>query len=385
MAIPTSTIIPPKHVIESNLDTDVFIVGGGPAGLAAAIAAREKGFQVMLADGSAPPIEKSCGEGMMPETLSALRKLGLDIECSEGQVFHGISFKQKNANVSADFPQGTGIGLRRTLLHERLVRRAEECEVRLLWQCPVLGIDGGVVQLARGAVRSKWIIGADGHGSRVRRWSGLEKSWRNQQRHARRRHYRVKPWSNYAEVYWATHAQLYLTPIGCDEVCIVVLSEETNPANFASALAEFPDLQSKLAGAELASRERGAVTAMRSLRRVQRGNVALLGDASGGVDAITGEGLRLAFAQAFALADAMTAGDLRWYEQAHRKLMRRPMLMGELMLWLGRNPGIRSRVICAMQNRPELFARMLAMHVGKGTPGELLSTSARLGWKILAA
>src|SRR5229473_1745020 len=180
-----------------------------------------------------------------------------------------------------DFPQGTGIGLRRTVLHERLVRRAEECGVRLLWKCAVTGIDGDLVQLSRGMVRSKWIVGADGHGSRVRRWSGLEKSWCNKQRHARRRHYRVEPWSKYSEIYWASQAQLYVTPIGRDEVCIVVLSEESEHANFASALAEFPELQRKLEGAKLASRERGAVTAMRSLRRVRRGNVALLGDASG--------------------------------------------------------------------------------------------------------
>ncbi len=385
MATATATIIQRENAIESNLETDVFIAGGGPAGLAAAIAARQRGFRVILADGSAPPIEKPCGEGLMPETLFALQKLGVEFDRAESQTFRGMSFLQKNGGVSADFPQGTGIGLRRTVLHERLVRRAEECGVRLLWKCPVTGIDGDLVQLSRGVVRSKWMVGADGHGSRVRRWSGLEESWRNEQRHARRRHYRVEPWSKYSEIYWASHAQLYVTPIGRDEVCVVVLSEESEHANFASALAEFPELQRKLEGAGLASRERGAVTAMRSLRKVQRGNVALLGDASGGVDAITGEGLRLAFQQAFALADAMVADDLGLYEQAHRKLAQRPMLMGELMLWLGRNPGIRSRVIRAMQNRPELFARMVALHVGKGTPGELLSTSAQLGWKILAA
>jgi flavin-dependent dehydrogenase len=35
--------------------TDVFVIGGGPAGLAAAIAARQKGLRAIVADGSAPP------------------------------------------------------------------------------------------------------------------------------------------------------------------------------------------------------------------------------------------------------------------------------------------------------------------------------------------
>lgn len=67
--------------------TDVFIVGGGPSGLAAAIAARQKGFDVTLADGAAPPIEKPCGEGMMPETITALRGLGITIGPSDGVTF----------------------------------------------------------------------------------------------------------------------------------------------------------------------------------------------------------------------------------------------------------------------------------------------------------
>jgi flavin-dependent dehydrogenase len=124
---------------------------------------------------------------------------------------------------------------------------------------------------------------------------------------------------------------------------------------------------------------------MCSLRRVQRGNVALLGDASGGVDAITGEGLRLGFQQAFALADALAAGDLRQYERAHRKIARRPTLTGNLMLLLTRHPQLRGRVIRALQRRPNLFARILAVHVGHATAAGLLATGARLGLQLLDA
>jgi flavin-dependent dehydrogenase len=110
-----------------------------------------------------------------------------------------------------------------------------------------------------------------------------------------------------------------------------------------------------------------------------------VGDASGGVDAITGEGLGLTFRQAFALANAMVANDLGQYEQAHRELARRPMLMGNLMLCLGSNPRIRNRVIRALESKPDLFTRLLAAHVGQGTSAELLSTSAVLSWRLLTA
>jgi menaquinone-9 beta-reductase len=371
-------------VLSSESCTDVFIVGGGPAGLAAAIAARRKGFSVTVADGAAPPIEKPCGEGMMPETLAALRDLGVSLPPEDGHPFQGISYAQIGACVSADFSNGLATGLRRTVLNQCLVARAEECGVRLLWKTPVVGMEGSEVRLSRGAIRASWIIGADGHGSRVRRWSNLDASNVFRQRHATRRHYRLKPWSNYAEAHWSEYAQAYITPIGSEEICVVMLAEKPQHASFENGLSEMPELKQKLEGAELCSRERGAVTATRSLRRIYRDNVALLGDASGGVDAITGEGLRMAFRQAFALADAMQAGDLTHYQRAHRRLARRPMMMSNLLLWLGRNPRIRARAIHAMQRRPELFGRMLAAHVGEATPAELLSAGASLGWNFLA-
>jgi flavin-dependent dehydrogenase len=376
-------------VSASQGSTDVFVVGGGPAGLAGAIAARQKGFSVIVADGSAPFIDKSCGEGLMPETLAVLESLGVKFACGAGQNFRGITFIQTGSQVSADFPRGQGIGLRRPLLHERLVARAEECGVQFLWRTPISaiisGADTGSVRLPERDMRAKWIVGADGQGSRVRRWMGLESSTRVGQRYASRRHYRVKPWSNYTEVHWAGKAQAYVTPIGEREVCVVLMADTPAHRLFETALNQMPALEEKLRGSSLSSRERGAVTAMRMLRHVQKNNVALLGDASGGVDAITGDGLRLAFRQALVLADAMAANDLKQYQRAHRKLARRPRLMGNLMLWLGRNPRIRARVLRAMQNNPELFARLLATHAGDGSPAHLVSAGAQLGLRLLAS
>jgi len=371
-------------VVGSISSTDVFVIGGGPAGLAAGIAARQKGLQAIVADGAAPPIEKPCGEGMMPETLAALRDLGVEIPPGQGQKFRGICFAQQGARVAADFPHGPGIGLRRPQLHERLIARAEECGVQMLWNTTVSGMDAQGVQLAHGKIHARWIVGADGQGSRVRRWSGLEATSSNRERYTRRRHYRVKAWSHYVEIYWGNRAQAYVTPIGSEEVCIVMMAERVEHACFDRALQELPELSEKLGDAELSGRERGAVTAMRSLRNVQHGNVALVGDASGGADAITGEGLRLSFRQAILLADAMAANDLRPYQRAHRQLERRPMRMGRLMLWLGRNPRIRGRVIRALQSKPDLFARLLAAHGGQGSSADLLSTGALLGWQLLA-
>ncbi len=326
---------------------------------------------------------------MMPETLAVLESLGVKFDRGTGQSFRGITFIQNGVQVSADFPRGQGIGLRRPVLHERLVASAEECGVQFLWKTTVTGIISGIgagsVQLPERNIRATWIVGADGQGSRVRRWVGLESARRVRQRYASRRHFRVKPWSSRMEIHWVGKTQAYVTPIGEEEVCVVVMAETAAPGLFKTELHEMPALREKLAGASLSSRERGAVTAMRTLRHVQKNNVALLGDASGGVDAITGDGLRLAFRQALALADAMAANDLTQYQRAHRKLARRPMLMGNLMLWLGRNPRIRARVLRAMHDNPELFARLLATHAADGNSAQLLATGTQLGLRLLAS
>lgn len=365
--------------------TDVLVIGGGPAGLAAAIAARQKGFPAIVADGSEPPIDKPCGEGLMPETLAALRDLGVSADDLGGYPLGGIRFVQRHGQVAAAFPKGKGIGIRRTTLHEVLVKRARDCGVQFLWNTPVSGILQGGVQTSRGLVHAKWIVGADGSGSRVRRWSGLEANRTRRFRYATRRHYAVTPWSDFVEIYWGQRCQAYVTPTSSQEVCIVLMAATAQDPNFDVALQNWPELRERLAGAVLRSRERGAVSFMHRLCHVANGNVALLGDSSGGVDAITGEGLRLCFRQALALADAMEAGDLQLYERAHKKLALRPTRMGQLILMIAGNDMLRERAIRSVAAQPELFGKLLAIHVGHSTPREVVSAGLLLGWRFLAA
>ena len=89
---------------QSTLGDGVFIVGGGPAGLAAAIAARERGFRVTVCDYVRPPIDKACGEGLMPDAVAALSRLGVRIGLDQAYPFRGIRFVEGRTVVEADFP-----------------------------------------------------------------------------------------------------------------------------------------------------------------------------------------------------------------------------------------------------------------------------------------
>ncbi len=368
---------------------DVFIIGGGPAGLATAIAARNHGLSVVVADGAVPPIDKPCGEGLMPDGIEALLQLGMRIPEDKSYPFRGIRFVSDGIQAEAAFPRGTARGIRRTNLHRVLLDHAAACGVRMLWQAAVTGLHQEGALVAGELVRARWVVGADGSSSRVRAWANLDQHkvdafQKKNLRFAFRRHYRVTPWTDFMELHWGRQCQIYATPVGREEVCVAMISR--NPKlRLEDALGEFPELCRRLEGAEHASSERGAITVMRRLRRVYRGQTVLVGDASGGVDAITGEGLCLAFRQAALLGECLASRDLARYQKGHRRLIRRPALMARLMLFMARHPHLRRRTMQVFQSSPRSFAGMLAMHVGVGSTRDHITNGISLGWELLKA
>jgi len=370
---------------------DVFVVGGGPAGLATAIAARRHGLSVVLADGAVPPIDKPCGEGLMPDGVEALHQLGVTIPEGEAYPFRGIRFVSDGTKVEAAFPRGTAYGIRRTHLHRVMLDHAAACGVRMLWQSAVTGLHPEGALVAGELVRARWVVGADGTSSRVRGWAKLEQHeldapQNKNLRFAFRRHYRVTPWTDFMELHWGRRCQVYVTPVSREEVCVAMISSSPKlRLRPEDALGEFPELCARLENAEHASSERGAITVTRRLRRVYRGRTVLVGDASGGVDAITGEGLCLTFRQAALLGDCLASGDLARYQKGHRTLIRRPALMAGMMLFMAKHSHLRRRTMQVFQSSPRSFAGMLAMHVGEGSTHDHVSNGIALGWELLKA
>jgi flavin-dependent dehydrogenase len=362
---------------------EVIVVGAGPAGIVAAIAARRQGLQATVLDARIPPIDKPCGEGILPQGVAALSALGISLPAESAFPFRGIRFVQGPLSARADFAGAAGHSIRRVKLHQLLVNEAIEAGVEFHWGARVKQFDHDAVHTAREAFSYRWLIGADGQNSLVRQWAGLGPRRRRWKRFGFCTHFQRSPWSDVTEVHWARGCQIFITPMAGQEVGVALLSTDST-LRLAEALSRFPHLQEKLRGAAQTTRELGETTGLRVLPAIARGRVALVGDAAGTVDAVTGHGLSLAFQQAIPLAEAIRQGDLAGYQQAHKKMAAIPITMTRLMMLMSANRWIRGRTIRLFQKSPELFARVLALHTESVPLSSVrFCEVASFGWKFL--
>lgn len=347
---------------------DLIVAGGGPAGLATAIAARRRGLDVLVLDRRRPPLDEACGEGLMPHGVRALHALGVVPAPGSCSPFVGIRYLDGDLVAEGRFASGAGLGVRRTALIEAMSDRARSLGVELRYGCAIENwTDAGetvTVKSSDGAERARFLVGADGLHSRVRRLAGLERRWRGRRRFGIRHHYSGPAWTDYVEVHWADRAEAYVTPVG-NEIGVAILCSGDG-RDFDELLALFPGLAARLRGRRVTSRTRGAGPFRQGVRRRFRGRIALVGDAAGYLDALTGEGLALAFESAAALARVIARGEaLDAYERAYRDLSRGYYRTTALLLAVGARPWLRRRVVASLAARPETFDRLLAVNAGE--------------------
>ena len=368
-----------------NERPEVVVVGAGPAGLAVAIAASLRGLRTIVVDARRPPIDKTCGEGLLPHGVAALTTLGVRLPPEVAIPFHGIRFLDEQSSACAEFKDSLGFGVRRTRLHQLLIERAGETGVACRWGVRVTGLDSRHIYLGGHPIPYQWLIGADGQSSNVRRWVRLKSRRITLGRFAFRRHFQVQPWARVVEVYWARGCQVVVTPTGAQEVSVAAISGDSR-FRLTPALSLFPALAARLRDAAPSSAEWGDTTSLTRMSAVTRGRVALAGDASGSVDAVTGHGLSLAFQQALHLAEALERNDLASYEWAHRKIGAMPAVMTRLMLALDSVAWVRRKTLRLFEKSPELFSKLLSVHTG-ALPLSAFSVGemVNFGWKLLSA
>lgn len=348
---------------------DVAVVGGGPAGLAAAAEAAGRGLSVAVFERQPSAPDKACGEGLMPRGAAALKRLGARAHLDPDQCapFDGLRYVQESGEaLEARFATGTGLGARRTALSRALARAAEDRGAAIHFgavaRAVAVGADAVTLEMGGERIRALTLVVADGVHSSLRRQLGLDTPRRGARRLGVCRHYRKVAPGSFVEVHWSEGAECYLTPVGPEHLGVAFLlgADRARSVDFDGLLARFPRVVARLRGGVPDSATLGAGPLSARARRVALGRAALVGDAAGAVDAICGEGLTLAFESAAALGAALSevcggGGGFEGYEREHEKLLRTRALKAGALVLLAGWPAVRRGAFAALARAPRVF------------------------------
>jgi len=327
---------------------DLLVAGGGPAGLATAIFGARAGLEVVVVERRHGPVDKACGEGLMPHALAMLQGLGVQ---APGKPFHGITYLDGRRRVTGRFRGGAGRGVRRTALQAGLLEAATAAGVRVVHD-DIGPVSQDATSVRCSGFQARYLAAADGLHSPIRASLGLAQPSAGPRRWGIRRHHLMTPWSDCVEVYWSDDAEAYVTPVADDCVGVAILTSQRG--GFDAHLREFPALQERVHD-QAHGPDRAAGPLRQRVRTRTAGRVMLVGDAAGYVDALTGEGLGIAFGAAELLVDCVAADRPQDYDRRWRRMSRRYRLLTAAVLQASEMRPLRSRIVPAAALFPGVF------------------------------
>ncbi|MEV0156224.1 geranylgeranyl reductase family protein [Micromonospora sp. NPDC050686] len=352
---------------------DVVVVGAGPAGAAAALAARRAGARVLLLDRYDFPRDKACGDGIAAHALDVLGELGVTGAVDGYAPLPALRLVAPGGGVVARELPRPAYTVPREVFDARLVAAAVAAGAELR-RHTVRQVDVRPDRVVLdGQVSGRAVVGADGAGSVVRRALGHPV---NPDRHlalAIRGYAPARPGPSEQLIItsaarWPAYAWSF--PIGDGRANVgygeVLRGEPLTRAHLLDRLA-----------ALLPETDPATVTGLRahhlplSTRRPApgRGRLVLAGDALSLINPFTGEGIFYALLSG-ALAGAAAAGSPERagarYTAGLRRRLGRHLRHSSAAAWLARHRPVVDAAVRAARRDRRVYATVVELGLGDG-------------------
>lgn len=374
-------------------DLNIAIIGGGPAGLMTAILLSRKGIRSTVVERGKWPVDKVCGEGIMPLGVSLLEKYDLlrYIDKKWSRSFNGIRYINNDGQMAfGEFQNEPGLVVRRLALSSALFEAASiEENVTLIPQHDLINfteakehVEIALKCKATGGEKTlsgfTYLIGADGLRSRVRKLNEMDGTIPGKQKNrmGARVHYELEPWDNKVQIWWQNGIESYVAPVS--EKCVefnfgwdhdVLAPQKMGTSLEAGLFSYFPELQRKVNGAKKLSPLKSWGPLPHRAKAPIIGRIALIGDSGLFYDQITGEGLSLAFVQAELVANTIE----NWDSPEGRSVFvdtltsvgDKYIQITDFAMFFTRHPSCRRLMVWLLSRSPKLFSHLLHVNMGE--------------------
>ncbi len=368
------------------------VVGGGPAGAAAAVFLKQRGHDVLLVDEAVFPRDKICGESVSPGAWTIFEAMGAAraIRGLRPQPLHGMALSAPDGTAFRGDYRGApqpGFALRRETLDAALLETARAAGVELRLRTRVTGIvrrDGIVSGLtcANGAepttIAARLVVGADGRRSVVARRLGLLSEHRSLRKFAVRGYWHgMEGLEPRGEMHVVPGAYCGVAPLSATlaNVAFVVDRREMPAAAgdleafYRATLRRWPRLVERLGRARLAGPPRAIGPLALAAKRLSAPGALLVGDAAGFYDPFTGEGVTLALRSALLAAEVATrslarsgpVADLGEYDRRRHAQTRDKFRLNRLLQQVIAWPAASNAVARRLARRPDLADRLVGI------------------------